>query len=77
MAVNPFSKQLKKDFLFNIKTSTKAPQNVEKYILTLFKEMYLCLNVSAHLSDLLNLLTRQPLLPLLAGVLKEKIHLEK
>ena len=34
--VNPFSKQLK-DFLFNIKTGTKASKDVEKYLLILFK----------------------------------------
>ena len=32
------------------------------------------LNVAAHLIDLLNLFTRQPLLPFLAGILKEKIN---
>ena len=35
--VNPFLKQLNKDFLFNIKTGTQAPKNLEKYLLTLFK----------------------------------------
>ena len=35
--------------------------------------MYLYLNVAAHLNDLLNLFARQPLLPLLARILKEKI----
>ena len=37
VTVNPFSKQRNKDFSFNIKTGTKAPKNVEKYLLTLFK----------------------------------------
>ena len=36
--------------------------------------MYLYVNVAAHLNDLLNLFTRQPLLPLLARILKEKIN---
>ena len=35
--VNPFSKQLNKDFLFNIKTGTQASKDMEKYLLTLFK----------------------------------------
>ena len=34
--LNPFSKQLNKDFLFNIKTDTQASKDVEKYLLTLF-----------------------------------------
>ena len=35
--VNPFSKQLNKEFLFNIKTGTQASKNVENYLLTWFK----------------------------------------
>ena len=35
--VNPFSKQLNKDFLFNIQIVTQASKNVEKCLLTLFK----------------------------------------
>ena len=35
--VNPFSKQLNKDFLFNIKTGTQPPKKFEKYLLTLLK----------------------------------------
>ena len=34
--------------------------------------MYLYLNVAAHLNDLFNLIAKQPLLPLLARILKEK-----
>ena len=33
--------------------------------------MYLCLNVAAHLNGLFNLFTKQPLLPLLARILKK------
>ena len=73
--LNPFSKQLNKDFLFNIKTGIQASKDVEKY-LTLLKcgnerEMYLHLNVAAHLYDLLNLFARKALLPFLARILKE------
>ena len=36
--------------------------------------MYFYLNVAAHLNDLLNLFPIQPMLPLLAMILKEKIN---
>ena len=39
--------------------------------------MYLYLNVAAHLNDLLNLFARQPLLPLLARILKETMSQKK
>ena len=76
VTLNPFSKQPNKDFLFNLKTGTQASKDVEKYLLTLLKcgnerEIYLHLNVAAHLNDLLNLFARQELLPFLARVLKE------
>ena len=41
------------------------------------REMYFYLNVAAHLNDLLNLFARQPMLPLLAIILKEKINQKK
>ena len=35
--VNPFSEQINKDFLFNIKINTQASKYVKKYLLTLLK----------------------------------------
>ena len=35
--VNPFSKQINKGFLFNIKIDQQVSKNVEKYLLTFFK----------------------------------------
>ena len=82
VTVNPVSKRLSKYFFFNIKTGTQVSKDVEEYLLTLFrwgeeKRMYLYVNVAAHLNDLLNQFTRQPLLPLLARILKEKINQKK
>ena len=77
--VSSFSKQRNKDFSFNMKTGIQAPKNVEKYLPTYSnverkREVYLCLNVAEHLNYLLNLFTRQPLLPLLTRTLKENIN---
>ena len=35
--VNPFSKQINKDFLFDIKINRQASKNVQKHLLPLFK----------------------------------------
>ena len=71
--VNPFSLKLNKDFLFNIKTGTQASKMSEN-IFSLYSNVERKkMNVAASL-NLFNLFPRQPLLPLLAKMLEEKIN---